>query len=50
MPVISINLLVSKDRFPKPIKLGERASGWIESEVREWIEDRIYASRGEGVA
>jgi len=27
--------------FPKPIKLSERSSGWIESEINEWIENRI---------
>jgi prophage regulatory protein len=26
--------------FPKPIKLTPRASGWLESEVDAWIEDR----------
>lgn len=29
--------------FPKPIKLGERAVGWIEHEVEEWIAARIAA-------
>ena len=27
--------------FPRPVKLGERASAWIEAEVRAWIEARI---------
>lgn len=31
--------------FPKQIKLSERSSGWIESEVDQWIEARINASR-----
>jgi len=31
--------------FPKPIKLGARSIGWIESEVQDWIESR----RGMGV-
>ena len=25
-------------RFPKPIPLGERAVGWLESEIDSWIE------------
>ena len=33
--------------FPKPLSLGARAVGWIESEVDEWIRQRIVASRGE---
>ena len=27
--------------FPKPINLGPRAVGWIESEIEEWLIDRI---------
>lgn len=26
--------------FPKPIKLGARSIGWIESEVQDWLESR----------
>lgn len=29
--------------FPKPIKLGERASAWAEHEVTAWIAARIAA-------
>lgn len=29
--------------FPKPVKLGPRAVGWIEAEVDEWIQSRIAA-------
>ncbi|MGK2829194.1 helix-turn-helix transcriptional regulator [Ralstonia pseudosolanacearum] len=31
--------------FPAPIKLG-RASGWVESEVQQWVDDQIAANRG----
>jgi len=41
--------LVSQGTFPKPIKLGERASGWLESEVCAWIDQRIQESRKEAV-
>lgn len=27
--------------FPKPVPLGDRAVGWVESEVHEWILARI---------
>jgi prophage regulatory protein len=30
--------------FPKQIKIG-RLSGWIESEIEEWIAEQIRASR-----
>ena len=32
--------------FPAPIKLGARASGWLESEIESWITQRVTASRG----
>lgn len=31
--------------FPKPIKLGAKAVGWLESEIDSWIESRISATR-----
>ena len=33
--------------FPNPVQLGARAVGWIESEVDEWIRQRIVERRGE---
>jgi prophage regulatory protein len=36
-----VHLLISKGEFPRPIKLGQRASGWLESEIDSWLEDRI---------
>ena len=33
--------LIQKGEFPKPIKLSERSSAWVESEVNEWIESKI---------
>ncbi len=31
--------------FPAPISLGEKAVGWIESEIDAWLNARIQASR-----
>ena len=31
--------MIAAGTFPKPIKLGF-ASGWLESEIRAWIEER----------
>jgi len=28
--------LIAEGRFPKPIKIGQRAVAWIETEVIEW--------------
>ncbi|MDB9958522.1 AlpA family transcriptional regulator [Oceanospirillaceae bacterium] len=33
--------LVQQGEFPKPVKLSERSSAWVESEVDSWIEERI---------
>jgi prophage regulatory protein len=38
---------VSDGTFPRPISLGARAVGWIESDVEGWIAYRIALSRGE---
>jgi prophage regulatory protein len=31
------------DNFPKPIRLSERTVGWIESEINQWLADRMAA-------
>lgn len=41
----SIYALVSQGRFPKQIKLSERAAGWLAHEVDGWLEQRIAESR-----
>ncbi|HFY0602177.1 TPA: helix-turn-helix transcriptional regulator [Legionella pneumophila] len=41
----NIYKLMSESLFPKSISLGARAVGWIESEINEWIEQRIESSR-----
>ena len=35
--------LIEAGEFPKPVKLSQRAVGWLESEVNEWLERRIEA-------
>ncbi|MWT09375.1 AlpA family phage regulatory protein, partial [Escherichia coli] len=39
--------LISQNRFPKPIKLGERAIAFLENEIDDWIEQVIQSSRNE---
>lgn len=41
--------LIALGEFPSQIKLGLRACGWLESEVTEWIKQRITQSRKETV-
>jgi prophage regulatory protein len=37
--------LIKKSQFPKPVSLGLRAVGWVDSEVEAWIQERIASSR-----
>lgn len=32
---------IANDHFPKSVSIGERAVAWIESEVHEWMLDRV---------
>lgn len=41
----SIYAKVAVGEFPAPIKLSQRAIGWIESEIEQWLRQRIAASR-----
>ena len=41
----TIYLYIKDGLFPKPIALGPRAVGWIESEVSDWIAERMKATR-----
>ncbi|NOQ93190.1 MAG: AlpA family phage regulatory protein [Methylophaga sp.] len=46
----SIYDLISKGLFPKQIKLTPRSSGWVLSEIQQWLDDRIAARDAEMVA
>jgi len=39
-----IYALAARGAFPRPLKLGNRASAWVESEVTEWVNSRIRES------
>lgn len=41
----SVYRLGAAGKFPRPIKIGPRASAWVEEEIDAWIEQRIQASR-----
>ena len=45
----SIYLQMKKGLFPKNIALGARTTGWIESEVLQWVESKIQQARVENV-
>lgn len=41
----TIYLRIKQGSFPQSIHLGDRAVGWIETEINEWIDERIELSR-----
>ena len=44
----TIYLRVADGSFPRPVSLGARAVGWLESDVEDWISLKIRQSRGDG--
>ncbi|WP_308446471.1 AlpA family transcriptional regulator [Chitinimonas sp. BJYL2] len=44
----SIYAFIADGRFPKPLPLGDRRVGWLESEVEDWIQARL-AMRDQGI-
>lgn len=43
----SIYEAIKDGKFPAPVKLGGRSSAWIKSEIHEWVNSCIKASRPE---
>lgn len=41
----TIYLRVATGTFPRPISLGARAVGWLESDIQMWIDERVASSR-----
>ncbi len=46
----SIYALIRANKFPKQVKLTERTSGWLETEIDQWIEQRASERDGGEVA
>lgn len=44
----SIYLRMSKGEFPQSISLGDRAIGWLETDIEQWLEDKITSSKNVG--
>ena len=42
----TIYRLISNGQFPRQIKLSERSSGWVLTEVLEWIDNKINQRDG----
>ena len=43
-----IYYLVAREQFPRPIKIGARAVGWVEADIEAWINAKIDAAKHEG--
>jgi prophage regulatory protein len=41
----TIYLRVSQGTFPRPVRLGGRAVGWVEGEIQSWLAEKIAARR-----
>jgi prophage regulatory protein len=41
----SIYAAIRNGNFPAPVKLGQRSSAWIKSEVLQWAQECIDSSR-----
>jgi prophage regulatory protein len=41
----TIYLRVAEGSFPKPVSIGIRAVGWLESEIESWLSSRVEESR-----
>lgn len=39
----SLYELINSNNFPKNVKISERSSAWVKSEVLEWIKEKIEA-------
>lgn len=37
----SIYNFIAQGTFPKPVPLGDRAVGWVDLEIEEWIAERV---------
>jgi prophage regulatory protein len=33
--------LIQQEQFPRPVKLGEKVSVWVDSEVEEWMSKQV---------
>ena len=43
----TIYLRIKQGTFPAPISLGARAVGWVDSEIQQWLDEKIESSRTE---
>ena len=37
----TIYAMMAAQKFPRPVKIGRRAVGWIEEDIQNWLSDKI---------
>jgi len=42
----TIYLCMTKGTFPQAISLAERAVGWLDADIEQWLIERIAVSKG----
>ena len=45
VPESSVYWRISRREFPRPIKIGERASAWNSDEIEAWIAAKVAAAK-----
>lgn len=43
----SIYLRMKNNAFPQSISLGDRAIAWLESDIEQWIEEKIVLAKSD---
>lgn len=41
----TIYAMMAAGTFPKSISLGERSVGWLDSDIAQWIDSKVAASK-----
>lgn len=44
-PRSTLYLKIARGEFPRPIKIGARAVGWLADDIDAWITERVAESR-----
>lgn len=45
LPRSTLYSLIGEGRFPRPVRISDRGRAWLETEVTDWIAERV-AERG----
>jgi prophage regulatory protein len=41
LPTSTLYAMIADGRFPRPVKIGKRAVGWLEGQVETWIAECV---------